>query len=132
MAADRTFTSLGSVRGFHCTTDVLPRRLAVEQIVNALVHVPALKTVSIEWKDVIGWGEWEEKCLCLRPLEELPVRCVVKSVDLALPRTMSADFYRACVSEVARKTWHPRVVRRELSKRGLEKLRNYLTEIMSK
>ena len=132
MAADRTFASLGSVRGFHYTTDVLPRRLAVEQIVNALVHVPALKTVSIEWKDVIGWGEWEEKCLCLRPLENLPVRCVVNSVDLAFPPIMSLDFFRSCVSEQARKTRHPRAARRELSERGLEKLRNCLTEIRSK
>lgn len=132
MAANRTFASHGRVRGFDCTTDVLPRRSAVEQIVNALVHVPALKTVSIEWKDVIGWGEWEEKCLCLRPLEKLPVRCVVESVKLAFPPHMSIDFYRSCVSEQAHKTWQPRIVRRELSKRGLEKLGNYLTDIMGK
>ena len=131
MATKRTFALHGIVRRFDCTTDVLPRRSAVEQIVNALVHVPALKTVSIEWNDVVGWGEWEEKCLCLWPLEKLPVRCVIKSVNLAFPPNMSGDFYR-CVLEQARKTWQPRVIRRELSKRGLEKLGNYLTEIMRK
>ena len=61
MAANRTFALHGRVRGFECTTDVLPRRSAVEQIVNALVHVPALKTVCIEWNDIAGWGELEEK-----------------------------------------------------------------------
>lgn len=132
MAANRTFALHGRVRGFKWTTDVLPRRSAVEQIVNALVHVPALKTVCIEWNDIAGWGEWEEKCLCLRPLEKLPVHCVVESVNLAFPPTMSSDLYRSWVSELACKTWRPRTVGRGLNERGLGKLGNYLTEITSK
>ena len=133
MATNRTFTLHGRVRGFECTTDVLPRRSAVEQIVNALVHVPALKTVSIEWNDIVGWGNWEEKCLCLRPLEKLPVHCVVESVKLAFPPRISPDFYRSWVLEQAGETWQNGSVRPYgLNERGLEKLGNYLTEITSK
>ena len=133
LAANRKFALHGRVRGFEYTTDVLPRRSAVEQIVNALVHLPALKTISIEWNDIVGWGDWEEKCLCLRPLERLLVHCVVESVNLAFPPRMSPDFYQSWILEQACETWQDGSLGRYgLNERGLEKLGNYLTEIMSK
>ena len=136
MTTNRRFALHGRVRGFEYTTDVLPRRLAVEQVVNALVHVPALKTVSIEWNDNIGWGDWDEKCLCLRPLEKLPVHCVVESVNFAFPPRMNSDFIQSWLLEQARETGQSGSIRRfglfEANQRGLEKLGNYLTEITSK
>lgn len=76
MNADRTFAIHGMLRQFGYSTDVSPRRFIVEQIVKALAHASPLKTVSIEWNDIAGWGDWEVKYLCLRPLERLPVHCV--------------------------------------------------------
>ncbi len=54
MAANRTLALYGIVREFQYSTDVLPRQSAVNQIVKALVHAPALRTVSIEWHDIAG------------------------------------------------------------------------------
>lgn len=134
MTANRRFALHGRVRGFEYTTDVLPRRSAVEQIVNALMHVPALKTVSIEWNDIAGWGDLDEKCLCLRPLEKLPVRCVVESVNFAFPPKITSDFLQLWLLEQACETWQngSRFGLFEHNQRGLEKLGNYLTEITSK
>ena len=133
MAANRTIAICGIVRGFEYETDVLPRRTAVKQIVKALLHVPALKTVSIEWNDIAGWGDWKEKCLCLLPLKKLPVCCVVESVDLALPPKMDYNLYQSWVLEQERETSQNRGIDRYgLNYQGLEKLGSYLTKITSK
>ena len=134
MIANRRFALHGRVRGFEYTTDVLPRRSAVEHVVNALVHLPALKTVSIEWNDIAGWGDLDEKCLCLRPLEKLPVRCVVESVNFAFPPTVTSDFLQSWLLEQACETWQDGswFGLFEHSQRGLEKLGNYLTGITRK
>ena len=126
MNADRTFAIHDMLRQFGYLTDVSPRRFVVEQIVKALAHAPALKTVSIEWNDIAGWGNWEIKHLCLRPLERLMVHCVVESVNLALPPTMDHNFITH---------GHRRIEVRncmELKERGLEKLGEYLTEFTGK
>ena len=125
MEADRTFTIHGMVREFGYSRDVSPRRFVVEQIVKALAHAPALKSVSIEWNDILGWGDWEDKCLCLQPLEKLPVHCVVESVYLVLPFRMDDNFYQSWVSQ------NRSIGRHGLNDHGLEKLNSYLTEIMS-
>ena len=70
----------GRTRAFHPPTDVVPRRQAAEQICNALLHASALKSVTIEWSDVIGWGQWEEKFPILQPLSKLPVNPVMEAV----------------------------------------------------
>ena len=95
MNADRTFAIHDMLRQFGYLTDVSPRRFVVEQIVKALAHAPALKTVSIEWNHIAGWGNWEIKHLRLRPLERLMVHCVVEDVNLALPPTMDHNFYHS-------------------------------------
>ncbi len=128
MAKNRTFAFYGRVRGFEYSTDVLPRRSAIEQIVNALVHASALKSVSIEWKDIAGWGDWEERCLCLQPLEKLSVYCVVENVDIAFPPTTEHDLYRLLIFKQARRTRrNGSIGPYGLCASGLEKLGNYLT-----
>ncbi|KAK0517110.1 hypothetical protein JMJ35_000265 [Cladonia borealis] len=123
----------GSVREFGYSTDVRPRRFVIEQIVKALAHAPALKTVSIGWNDIIGWGDWDVKYLCLLPLEKLPVRCVVESVDLTLPLIMDYGLYRSWVLKQTREpSQNPSIDLHRLNEHGLKKLDNFLTEIASK
>ena len=130
---DTTIDIYGRVRRFGYSTDIRPRQLVVEQIVKALAHAPALKTVSIRWNDIIGWGDWEDKYLCLLPLENLPVRCVVESVDLELPLIMDYDMYRSWILEQAPEpSQNPSIDLHRLNEHGLEKLDNFLTEIASK
>ena len=131
--ADGTCYNYGIVREFGYSTDVRPRRFVVEQIVKALAHAPALKTVSIGWNDIIGWGDWDVKYLCLLPLEKLPVRCVVESVDLTLPLIMDYGLYRSWVLKQTREpSQNPSIDLHRLNEHGLKKLDNFLTEIASK
>ena len=130
---DTTIDIYGRVRRFGYSADIRPRQFVVEQIVKALAHAPALKTVSIRWNDIIGWGDWEDKYLCLLPLEKLPVRCVVESVDFALPLIMDYDMYRSWILEQAREpSQDQRIDLLRLNEHGLKKLDNFLTKIASK
>ena len=83
----------GRSRVFHPPTDVLPKQHAVEQIVNALLSVTALKSVAIEWSDIIGWGQWEQKFPILQPLGKLPVKCEVKRVHTDFTSRIETQLY---------------------------------------
>ena len=128
-----TIDIYGRVRRFGYLTDVRPRQFVVEQIVKALAHAPALKTVSIEWNDIVGWGDWEDRYLCLLPLEKLPARCVVESVDLALPPAMDYGLYQSWFWKQTREpSQNPNIDLHRLNEHGRKKLVDFLTEIASK
>ena len=130
---DTTIDIYGRVRRFGYSIDIRPRRFVIEQIVKALAHAHALKTVSIRWNDIIGWGDWEDKYLCLLPLEKLPVHCVVESVDLALPLIMDYDLYRSWILEqTPEPSQNPSIDLHRLNELGRKKLEIFFTEIASK
>ena len=133
-------TLRGRTRAFHPPTDMVPRRQAAEQISNALLHASALKSVTIEWSDVIGWVQWEEKFPILQPLSKLPVSPVMEAVYTNftprihfqylghfLPKPLQADpdyTYRYAHKEMAACQLQNSI--------GKQKLDSYLTSLAEK